>query len=154
LAFFLYANDFYEAWRFTPFLLLSNVINTASGFCGSVLSVKKDSKTMARSAIWGIVVNIVLNVVLVIPLGAEGAAIATAISSYIIFWVRVRKVSHWCGSTNLIISHLSWILLVFQGILVIITENYLIQVCCITLLLFLYHERIGDLINSWRMRAR
>ena len=38
LARILYANDFYQAWQYVPFLLISTVMNCASGFVGPILS--------------------------------------------------------------------------------------------------------------------
>lgn len=92
LAHILYANDFYKAWQYVPFLLISSVLNCASGFIGPILSAKKDSKSMALSAVYGAVVNIILNIILVYIMGVQGATIATVISSYLIYYIRIRAV--------------------------------------------------------------
>ena len=41
----LYANDFYNAWQFVPFLLVSSMLNAASGYIGPILAARKDSKS-------------------------------------------------------------------------------------------------------------
>lgn len=92
LAHILYANDFYQAWQYVPFLLISSVLNCASGFVGPILSAKKDSKSMALSAVYGALANIILNIILVYIMGVQGATIATVISSYLIFYIRNRAV--------------------------------------------------------------
>lgn len=124
LAHLLYANDFYVAWQYVPFLLISCVLNSASGFFGPILGAKKDSKSMAWSAVYGIGGNIVMNVVLVYLIGIQGATIATAISSLIIYLVRKRAVGQ-----NIQIRNykkavlLTWGLLCLQAVIEIYYEN-------------------------------
>lgn len=72
LARLLYAKEFYAAWQYAPFLVVSTVFNTASGLIGPMLSAVKDSKSMARSAIYGAGANVFLNIVLVYFMGAQG----------------------------------------------------------------------------------
>lgn len=88
LAYILYANDFYEAWKYVPFLLVSSVLNCASGLLGPILSAKKNSKAMMWSAIVGAVANIIMNIVFVNLTGIQGATFATLVSSYIIYIIR------------------------------------------------------------------
>ena len=72
----LYAKDFFVAWKYVPFLLISSVINTASGYLGAILSAKKDSKTMGESAVISAIANTVMNIVFVKWFGVQGATIA------------------------------------------------------------------------------
>ena len=85
----LFAKDFYEAWMFVPTLLLYIVFNTMSGVLGGIFAAAKDTSAFARSAIVGVLVNIVLNIGMVYAWQAEGAAIATVISSIVIWGMRV-----------------------------------------------------------------
>ena len=84
LAHILYAKEFYIAWQYVPFLLLSSVLNCASGLLGPILAAKKDSKAMMWSAIIGAATNIVMNIILVYLMGIQGATIATVICLKII----------------------------------------------------------------------
>lgn len=117
LAQLLYAKDFYEAWQFVPFLLMSSVLNSASGMLGPILSAKKDSKSMMWSAIIGAGTNIILNIVLVKIMGIQGAAIATVICSYIIYAVRKRAVGNGIKIEKYYIVVLTWLLLCLQAII-------------------------------------
>ena len=117
LAQLLYAKDFYEAWQFVPFLLISSVLNSASGMLGPILSAKKDSKSMMWSAIIGAGTNIILNIVLVKTMGIQGAAIATVICSYIIYAVRKRAVGNDIKIEKYYIVVLTWLLLCLQAII-------------------------------------
>ena len=90
IAHILFAKDFYQAWVFVPFLLVSSMLNAASGYIGPILAAKKDSKSMAIAAFGGAGVNVVLNIALVYLMGIQGATIATVIASYIIYIIRKR----------------------------------------------------------------
>ncbi len=119
LASLLYAKDFYVAWQYVPFLLVTTVLNCASGILGPILSAKKDSKGMAVSAIWGILTNIILNIVLVYLLGIQGVTIATAISSMMIFVIRRKYVGKAIKEPFPICTLLTWILLCVQAVIAI-----------------------------------
>lgn len=142
----LYANEFYLAWKYVPFLLMSSVINAASGFLGPILSAVRDSKNMAKSAIYGSIVNIILNIGLVYYMGIQGATIATLIASLIIYIVRMRAV----GNKIHIISYwkvcLTWAILCFQATIEITTTNYLIQMILIILLLVINMKTFSEII--------
>ena len=86
LARFLYAKDFYVAWRFVPWLTMAILFGSLSGYIGGVFTAVKDSKQFSRSSLIGAVTNIVLNLAFTPFLGAMGAAVATVIS-YVEVWI-------------------------------------------------------------------
>lgn len=80
--------EFYDAYRYTPFLILSVSFTCFSTFMGSVyVASKKSMRSMATAAI-GAVVNIILNIVLIKAMGLHGAALAAFISFLVIFIIR------------------------------------------------------------------
>ena len=85
VAHILYAKDFFAAWRYVPFLLVSVVFGSLSGYLGGIFAAVKDSKSFATSTIAGAVLNIVLNIVLIHFIGTLGAAVAT-VAAYILVW--------------------------------------------------------------------
>ena len=115
LAHILYAKEFYVAWQYVPFLLLSSVLNCASGLLGPILAAKKDSKAMMWSAIIGAATNIVMNIILVYLMGIQGATIATVICSYIIYAVRKRAVGKDIWIKDYFIIIVTWMLLFVQA---------------------------------------
>ena len=131
LAHILYARDFYAAWRYVPFLLVSSVINCASGLLGPILSAKKDSKAMMLSALVGAGVNIILNIALVYAIGIQGATIATVICSYIIYAVRKKAVGKDIYIKNYYIVILTWSILFIQSIVESYFANYIIEIILI-----------------------
>ncbi len=91
LAHILYAKDFFAAWKYVPFLLVSVVFGSLSGYLGGIFAAVKDSKSFATSTLAGAVLNIVLNIVLIHFIGTLGAAVSTA-ASYLVVWImRMRR---------------------------------------------------------------
>lgn len=90
LAKILYANDFFAAWKYVPYLLISSVFGALSGFFGSIFVAVKDTRNVSTTTIAGALINIVLNFVLIFTLNsAMGAAIAT-LASNICVWIARR----------------------------------------------------------------
>ena len=85
----LFAKEFYSAWEYVPILLIYIVFNTLSGTVGAIFSAAKDTKKLAMSGIVGAIINILLNIILVHKYNAMGAAIATLISSIVIWAMRM-----------------------------------------------------------------
>ena len=85
----LFANQFYSAWIYSPFLTTAVIFGTMSGVIGGVFSAVKDSKMFAVSTCMGAAVNVCLNIVLVKAAGAVGAAAATLVSSAVVWAMRL-----------------------------------------------------------------
>ena len=80
--------SYYDAWRYTPPLIVGTVILVLSTFLSSSYTVNKDSKGFLFSALSGAVVNILLNLALIPLWGALGAAIATCVAYATVFLYR------------------------------------------------------------------
>ena len=144
----LYAKDFYAAWEYVPFLLVSSVFSASSMYIGPMLSAIKNSKAMALSAIYGSIVNIVLNILLIYILGPQGAAISTAISSYAIYASRKKAVGNLIISEKYISTMVSWIILMIQAALFIYNGQMIFQLLCIMLIVALYWKIIVNLTKT------
>lgn len=145
LAQLLYAKDFYIAWQFVPFLLISSVMNCASGFLGPILSAQRNSKAMSMSAVYGAGVNLVLNIVLVHLIGVQGVAVATAVASYIIYQVRKSAVGKeiTIGSYSRIL--LTWMLLCVQAFLEIYTSLWYMEAALMIVMFILNIKKLKEL---------
>ena len=150
IASFLYAKDFYTAWQYTPFLLISCVFNAASGFLGPILSAARNAKAMASSAICGTIVNLILNFILIYFIGPQGAAIATAFSSYVIYICRKRSLGDLLKSKKYTLIMLSWSILILQSVLLLCVKNLFIQLFCIVFIFLLYKDTILVFVNPLR----
>jgi len=142
----LYAKDFYEAWRYAPFLLISSVLNCASGLLGPILAAKKDSKSLAISAVYGILVNIILNILLVHKIGVQGATIATVISSYIIYAIRRKTLAVEIKIEQYYVVVITWIILCVQAFLEIYTSFWYAEAVLMLIMLWINKNRMMKII--------
>lgn len=142
LAKFLYAKDFFPAWKYVPFLIIAVLFGALAGYCGAIFSAVKDSKAFAYSTLVGAGVNVLLNFVLVKKFGALGAAIATTISYAIIYWLRLRKMRKyinlrinlfrdWCGYIALLVQTMIFLLFEQETVILYITQGmiFIFVVC-------------------------
>lgn len=74
------SENYYEAWKYTPFLLIGLTFTTLGTFLSTSYTVNKDSKGFLFSGMTGAGINVLLNALLIPTLGVYGAAIATCIS--------------------------------------------------------------------------
>lgn len=81
--------SYYEAWRYTPFLVIGNVFMTTGTYLSSWYSVNKDSKGFLFSATCGAIINVALNLLLIPTLGITGSALATCAAMIGVFAYRV-----------------------------------------------------------------
>ena len=149
LAHILYLKDFYHAWQYAPFLLISTVLNSASGFVGPILAAKKDSKSMAYSSIYGSIFNIILNVGLVFLIGIQGATIATALSSYVIYHFRLKAAREDIKIQSYWRVLVSWSLLVVEALLEIYTNLWFVEIVVILVLLVINRKSIIEIVKSF-----
>lgn len=82
--------EYYDAWKYTPYLLVGNFFLTMATFLSTFYTVNKDSKGFLFSGTMGAIINIFLNWLLIPLLGVHGAALATCISYVIVFLYRVK----------------------------------------------------------------
>lgn len=82
--------SYFEAWRYTPFLVIGNVFMTTGTYLSSWYSVNKDSKGFLFSATCGAIVNVALNLLLIPTLGIMGSAFATCAAMVAVFMYRVK----------------------------------------------------------------
>lgn len=152
LAKVLYSKDFFVAWEYVPFLIVASCINSGSGYLGSILSAEKNSSAMAKAAMWGAGANVVMNIVLVYIMGMQGATIATAISSYIILFLRKKAVKIEIDKKVYRLGDLGWLLIGVQSVVQIYTKMYWLQIILIIFLVFIYRDYVLILWNKVRRR--
>lgn len=153
LAKFLYANNFYVAWKYVPWLTIAIVFGALSGYVGGFFTAVKDSKVFATSTMVGAITNIILNLIFVPFTGALGASVATAVSYVEVWLVRLIQSKKYINlKINVIRDSMSYVLLVVQSIvLLIMPENlamYLVQLLLLVLIVALYKDDIALLVNK------
>lgn len=78
-----------EAWRYVPVLLLATVLSALSNFVATVYMVECRGVATMITALIGALSNILLNLWLIPDMGPVGAALATMISYFLIFTIRL-----------------------------------------------------------------
>lgn len=89
-------NSYYLSWQYIPFLVLSTVFSCFVVFLGNIYLAEKKSVATLLTTLLGAVLNIILNAIL-IPrpaFAANGAAIATFISYFVVFLIRAIDIKH------------------------------------------------------------
>lgn len=124
LAHFLYAKDFYIAWRYVPWLTIAIVFGALSGYIGGFFTAVKDSKIFAQSTIIGAITNVILNILFTPIIGPLGAAIATTICYVEVWAVRLyhsKKYIHL--KINLARDVTSYVILIAQSIVLLLVSS-------------------------------
>lgn len=148
----LFAKDFYIAWKYAPFLMISVVFGALSGLLGGIFSAAKKSKVYATTTLVGASVNTVLNIGLVHHWGPVGAALATMIS-YALVWVAryieankiiklTIKIKRDCMSYTILIIQ-SFILIIIPGFSV-----YIFEIVLVVLILSIHFYDISHIMKN------
>ena len=128
--------SFYDAWKYTPFLVVGCVYLTMGTFMSSTYNVHKDSMGFLISATFGATTNVGLNFLLIPRFEVYGAAIATCVSYIVVFVFRyfhTRKYIVFDIKNKEFI--LGSVLLLFSSILMFVDE-IIAMVCQILILVF------------------
>ncbi len=144
----LFANEFYSAWEFVPFLVVASVFNAVAGYLGAILAAEKKSNSMAKAAIYGAIVNVIFSAVLVYFIGIQGAAIATMIASFIIYFIRHKELEFILKNKSHKYNIISWVLIVLQAVIAIYTNWYIVQVVIIFVIAIIYNKQIKSLFEK------
>ena len=144
----LYTNEFFEAYKFVPPLLIGVVFNAMALFIGSIFTAVKDTKTLSVSTIIGAVVNTVCNFVLIYYWQAYGAAIATMLGYFVVFIMRhVILKKHIKLHLNWVRDILVYLLLIVQMLVAYFAQNLsFLQVIFPILILVFYLKEVKQLL--------
>lgn len=146
IAHFLFQGDFFTAWTYVPFLVLSSVFTASSGYMAAILSASYNTKPVAISTIVGGVANVVLNFLLIFTMGNIGVTVATAISSFLIFYIRYYYIRNIFDNKVLTAVLIQCGLLAFQCVLAI-KELYICEIIFIIASIIAFRK---DLIAMMR----
>ena len=154
LAKLLYAKDFFAAWRYVPFLLISVLFGSLSGYIGGIFSAAKKSDAYAKSTVVGAIINTILNFMLVPGMGAMGAAIATAISFMVVWRYRIQDLKRvLILRINIQRDIVSYVVLLLQSILLILADgcNYMVvlQLIFVLIVAFLYKKDLAQILRKF-----
>lgn len=148
----LFLNEFYEAWVFTPVLLVASLFNSFSAFWGSIYTSAKKTKMLFLSTTVAAALNIILNFILIPRYSAMGAAVATMISYFVIWVIRI------IDSRKIVIFDIKYFRIVFSVIVIAIEMFFIYQaesifssyaLICLIIILCLYFKQLIDILRKF-----
>lgn len=141
LAKFLYAKDFYEAWRYSSILLISVMLNALTMFVGSVFSAVKKTKTIAWTTILSAICNIVFNGLTIPIWGPLGAAFSTVVAYGVMWSVRMHYAKKYIQfKTYLLRDSIVYGILALQVVFEHLSGHfYFGQIGCTIAVIIIYH---------------
>lgn len=151
MATFLFRKEFFTAWQYVPPLLISVVFGAMTGFIGSICLAYKDSKAMGMATGIGAAVNVILNIITIPYLSAMGAAIATAISYYIMYILAFIKVRKYVKiRANYVRDYISYLILIAQAVVIIngIWNEYIINIALFAVILVMYYREAVEIAKK------
>ena len=143
----IYSNDFYIAWKYVPFLLISAMFAALNAFLDSIFAANMDSKQVAKATIMGAIINAVLNIVLIHFIGTVGAAIATMVSYFCMWIIKHIKISKVVElGSNMAKVFSTYAILLAQAVIIFAVQNiWLKHIVAILLLAILILMNIREI---------
>lgn len=143
--------EYFEAWRYAPFLIIGNTFLTLGTFVGTSYYVQKDMKGNMYSASSGAMLNIILNVILIPMIGVQGAAIATCLSYIMVFVYRIFDTKKYLKLDFYKREYLFFLLIV--GLLLVLTYveavwHYVLMALLVIVLIALNVNLIKSIVTS------
>jgi O-antigen/teichoic acid export membrane protein len=86
---FIVSKEFFEAWQYTPLLLLSIVFSSMAGFYGTGYLSAKKTKGAFFSSVFGGFATVGLSFLLIPKFGLHGASIAICIGYLVLLLIRI-----------------------------------------------------------------
>ncbi|MBQ1232835.1 MAG: oligosaccharide flippase family protein [Clostridia bacterium] len=114
----LFADSYYEAWLYVPILVVATVFTSFDSFLATAYFTKKKTMVSFYTSMLGAVLNIVLNLIWIPAWGAVGASLATFVSYFAVFVLRVATM-HYFIRFNLQIPRITLNTVLLGGMVVI-----------------------------------
>lgn len=149
----LFSNEFYIAWKFAPFLIITVIFNSLAGLLGGILIARKKTNLIATTTLFGAAVNLILNIFLVKKAGALGVAVGSLVS-YIVVWgsrlYQIIKLGE--IQVNLKKNIISYCILIVQAItMLMIVDKFVLystQILFLCIILALYYKEEKELFSK------
>lgn len=154
LAKFLYSNDFFEAWRYVPMLLVGVLLNGLALFEGCLFTAARNTRAVSWTTLVGAGASIVSCVALTIAIGPIGAAAATLLGYLVTWGVRTRVMLSRIAriSVNWRMELLTLVTLIVQSLVAMHASLQLVQILLTALVVFLRRNQLSSIWNLIKKR--
>ncbi len=151
LAKILFDEAYFSACIFVPFLLISSVFSNNASFLASAYRASKKTILLFVSVFVGAVVNVCFNILFIWLFGTKGAAVATALSFFIVWLIRmifIQKIVR--VKINIILTILNYVLLICSALLFTFEWQYfyIVSIACLFGLIVLNFKDLIDMIKK------
>lgn len=150
--------EFFSSWKYVPFLLLSVIFSSISGFLGSQYIAMKDSVGVFKTTIIGAVLNVILNLVLIPIIGLQGVGVSSFLSFFIVWLIRHNRINKLYNlELNIFKLIVLIFLLVLQGVLSICNLNiifFLLQILILFIIIFINKENMIVILSVLKKTCR
>lgn len=153
LAHILFANEFYEAWIYVPFLCIPSVWGALSGYLGTFYSASKKNNGMFLSTVLGGVVTVAFSFVTIRTFGIMGIIWGNVLSYFAIWlyrWIDVKKFVK--IDINLVKDVIGWGILFAQAFVTMYVDNkilmYSLNLIC-TLVIIIANKEIVNMVIKY-----
>lgn len=152
----LVSEEFFSAWKYVPFLLLTVLYSSFSGFLGQYYVAAKKTNGLFFTTLIGAIVNVLLNMILIPIFGLNGAAISSAISFLLIWISRQIDTQKFISTTlqinRMVSNHVVFFVQLFALYFASGLLTYVISAICLLLSIFINRSFITALIEKIFMK--
>lgn len=145
----IFSDNYYDSWKYVPFLMLGVVFSSYSSFLGTNYIAAKKTTGVFKTSVVGAIINITLNFLLIPFIGLYGAAIGTMVSFMVIWILRIIDTRNFVTiKINLYKLILSFIIIFIQiGFMYLnFKYEYLILLSIFLLLIIVNYSEIKSII--------
>lgn len=150
---FLLQGDFYEAWIYSPILILSGGLGCVAAFFGALYTAFYDTKTAMYTTFIGGGLNLLISFSLIPFIGVYGALIGNFLGYAIIVFTRIITTKKYVKiNTNWFKTLITILLLLIQAILYTLNLNFVFiySIALIIFILIINIKEIKELYISFK----
>lgn len=156
------SDEFYEAWRLVPILMVGTLLGNLASMFGTNFLASKQSKYMLFTSLWASAAALIMNFMLIPFAGLMGAAISTVFSMGVLALSRIYYSKRYVSMTNISEYILILIVLTLYIILYTLTNNMILSSlgCFVSIIIICMQERriiiavLGETQNIKRIIAK
>lgn len=144
--------NYLEAWKISPILMYSSILNCVSGLLGSNYLIMHDTKSALKVTAVGAFINTILNFILVPIYGVYGAALATIVGY---LYMVVKKYFDTSIFTPLrikikrfIFTNIIFVCMFFSAFLESQLLFYSVNSLLVILIVILYNEQLKKMVYT------
>ena len=149
IASILYSDQYFEAWKYVPFLLMGTVFNGIAQLEGALFSATKRTKEVSKTTVIGAVVNTIGNLMFIHIWGIMGAALSTKIGYGLMWLLRTKSLQKFIKMKIDWKKHsIAIIILLLQTILATFNILYFVQLLLFALNIIIHWSYISQVFNK------